>query len=130
MKRKTYFKPIAIPLYRTYTFLVVNMLDYELEDKLEEFIPDKEELRQLIEDSKVDKGYQSMTAFSDGYSIIRYECFDDAQDLNIMAHEAFHAACSIMRHVDIPLTEETEEAYAYLIGYITEQYEELFNMTR
>jgi len=45
-----------------------------------------------------------------------------------MAHEAFHAACSIMRHVDISLTEETEEAYAYLIGYITEQFQELFDM--
>lgn len=43
------------------------------------------------------------------------------EDISTLAHEAFHAAYDILKRVGIPLSSSSEEAYAYLIGYITEQ---------
>lgn len=37
---------------------------------------------------------------------------------NIIAHEAFHLTAQIMRALDTPLIDETEETYAYLLDYI------------
>lgn len=39
----------------------------------------------------------------------------------ILAHEIFHLAVSILLGRDIPLNEDTEEAVAYLIAYLTEE---------
>lgn len=39
--------------------------------------------------------------------------------IHSVAHEAFHAACGIMKFVDCQLCDDDEEAYAYLIGTIT-----------
>ena len=36
-----------------------------------------------------------------------------------IAHEAFHATCRIMFNIGSELAEESEEPYAYLVGYIT-----------
>lgn len=42
-------------------------------------------------------------------------------DVNTLSHEAFHAAYDILKRVGVPLGDDSEEAYAYLIGYIVEQ---------
>lgn len=39
-----------------------------------------------------------------------------------VAHEIFHAVEMIMEFLKMPLCANNDEAYAYLIGYITEQY--------
>ena len=38
----------------------------------------------------------------------------------LAAHEGFHAACSIMGRLGIMLSDYSEEAFAYLIGWIAE----------
>lgn len=40
---------------------------------------------------------------------------------NILAHEAFHCAEHILGAAGIKLTEDTVEAYAYMVGYIVDQ---------
>lgn len=42
--------------------------------------------------------------------------------LSDLAHEIFHVVCQIMNRVSIPLTISSEEAYCYLIGYITKEF--------
>ncbi len=42
-----------------------------------------------------------------------------------LAHEIFHAACQIMTKIGVSPCSDNEEAYAYLIGYITSKVEEL-----
>lgn len=39
---------------------------------------------------------------------------------NVAAHEALHAASGILDYSGVSLTRDTEEAYAYMIGWITE----------
>ncbi len=41
--------------------------------------------------------------------------------LSILTHETLHAACFILRKVGVPLSEESEEAYAYLQQMIFEE---------
>ena len=45
----------------------------------------------------------------------------DVCDLNVISHEATHIANFIMDYIDIPRYDE-DEAQAYLIGYIAEQF--------
>lgn len=49
---------------------------------------------------------------------------DNTKDYATLAHETLHAAAFIMRKAGIQFSADTEEAYAYLIGYITLQIEE------
>ena len=46
------------------------------------------------------------------------------KDCGTLAHEIFHAARFILNKIGINLSDDTEEVYAYLIGYITLQIEE------
>jgi hypothetical protein len=40
---------------------------------------------------------------------------------NMIPHEAFHITEMVLSNVGIPLTKSSDEAYAYLTGYINEQ---------
>lgn len=58
-------------------------------------------------------------------------CFMRFKILNVdpkfhdqVAHEIFHCAAAILDHMGIKLGSKPEEAYAYLIGYITRQFYE------
>lgn len=46
----------------------------------------------------------------------------------IMQHEIFHAAFFLMDKIGIPLNKTNDEAYAYLIGYLTQEiYSKIFS---
>lgn len=40
---------------------------------------------------------------------------------SLIAHECLHATCYILDYVGIKLTEESEEAYTYLVGYLIDE---------
>ena len=42
-------------------------------------------------------------------------------DFGLLSHEIYHCTGFILRSIGIQYSEETEEAYAYLIQYLTEQ---------
>jgi hypothetical protein len=47
-------------------------------------------------------------------------------DYGVLQHEIFHAVDQILRYVGINLSDDSDEAYAYLIEYITrEMYKKL-----
>lgn len=45
----------------------------------------------------------------------------DAEDYGTLSHEIFHAAEYILREIGMPLSLDSNEAYAYLIGYLTKE---------
>ena len=47
----------------------------------------------------------------------------------LSTHEGFHAACFIMNRLGIPLSDYSEEAWAYLIGWIGECIDKFCNDT-
>lgn len=48
-----------------------------------------------------------------------------SKEKGTMVHEIFHATCLLMNKIDVPPSSDNEEAYAYLIGYITSKVEDL-----
>jgi hypothetical protein len=122
---KSYFIPIDIAIYRTKSFIAVNLSNKELKEKLIEEGVSEKEAEYLVKDSKVTKGYQGMTALCDGYSVMRYNSVEDVKDINIICHESFHAVCEVMRFVDMPLKHSSEEAFAYLLGFVVDHYSKI-----
>jgi hypothetical protein len=64
-----------------------------------------------------------------GFTLIRLRCIPkEAYHFGVLQHEIFHAITCLMDHVGMKLTDESNESYAYLIGYATtEVYERIFN---
>jgi hypothetical protein len=56
----------------------------------------------------------------DGKPIIIW--LPNLEDKGVINHELFHATLSKMQWANIPLTEDTEEAYAYELQYLTNQF--------
>lgn len=54
---------------------------------------------------------------------------NNSKEKGTLAHEIYHAACEIMNKIDVPPNTDNEEAYAYLIGYITSKIDEAINMS-
>lgn len=57
-----------------------------------------------------------------GQTIIRVP---EKWEQGTLAHEIFHAVDYIFRRIRMPLCDESCEAYAYLIGYLTEEFYKL-----
>jgi hypothetical protein len=125
-KVKKYFIPIEIAIYRTKTFIAINLTNKELFRELIKQGVSEDEASELTVDSKIDGDYQGMTATNNGYSVMRYNSVEQVLDFNIISHESFHATCEIMNYVNMPLTESSEEAFSYLLGYIMEHYQKIF----
>ncbi len=126
--KKSIFKPVAIPLYRSTFFIAVNIPERKLKEELKKYVASQKVIKSLVKHSRIDRHAQAITAYKESYSVIRYKTLKDAQDINVIAHEAFHVACNITRYVGITLSDDSEEAFAYLIGYITEQYEDILKL--
>jgi hypothetical protein len=56
--------------------------------------------------------------FSSGQTCINFK-YKPTHEM--IAHEIFHAVYFFFNRIDMPLCKKSDEAYAYLIGYITEQ---------
>lgn len=52
-----------------------------------------------------------------GHAVIRFTTAHQISD-ELIVHECLHATYGMLKHVGIPLTEDTEEVYAYQIDYI------------
>lgn len=52
-----------------------------------------------------------------------------AQDIGFLIHELFHSTYAVMLNIGIPLSDDTEEAYAYTMGYLTEKVLEGFSIS-
>ena len=52
--------------------------------------------------------------------IVTNKLNNTGEDVNTFAHESFHAAVDILEACHIKLTDDTNEVFAYLIGYFTE----------
>lgn len=60
--------------------------------------------------------------FSGGMTAIHFTFWPErASQYALIAHEIFHAVCFLMGNLNMKLSHENDEAYAYLLQYITEQ---------
>ncbi len=59
--------------------------------------------------------------------VIYFSSKDEDDLVNTVAHEAFHVTSAMMTAANIPMSEDTEECYAYNVGYIAECYWKTLN---
>lgn len=50
------------------------------------------------------------------YSLI---VFKGKPSIDTLTHEAFHSTCDLLERIGMPLTEDNDETYAYVMGYIS-----------
>ena len=67
------------------------------------------------------------TQFKNGQVLVRMPNIPKTpKDYNTLQHEIFHATTNIMNHIGSKLDEESEEPWAYFIGFLTQKvYEKL-----
>lgn len=107
---------IFIIPYEIYPFdlmVAVNEPYRRIKKELKKRLPDNQDDRNRIKEFK--GTYNGRTImFSGGQTCIVFK----STEPGIISHEAFHAVEFLFRNIYIPLTLESGEAYAYLIGYI------------
>ena len=64
--------------------------------------------------------YTHLIHNDDGEVIVINKIKESSDDINTFAHESFHAAVDILEACHIKLSDDTNEVFAYLIGYFTE----------
>jgi len=104
-------KIIKMPVYRTEVLVIFTDEMQKVVDKYSSY-PD------------ATAKYEAITIDISGNPIM---IFDMTPSHNVLAHEIFHAVDCILSHRNVPLISGSEEAYAYLIGHITEVVYKMIN---
>lgn len=127
-KYKTIVK-IPIPIYETNLILSYNHTSEELIEivKTTDFFPEyrKEYWENFIDGYKLSFAGLYMT--NDYQHLIRIAEMETQKELiNTVSHELLHFLSGMLRHKGLHMTEETEEAFCYLQGYLMEETYEKF----
>lgn len=96
----------------------------ELLEKLEIYGLEKEELDTIL-DGINDLTMGRTVLLSNNALLMWMPHVPMIEDYGTLAHEVFHCVDFLMTDIGVPLTKESNEAYAYLIGYITKKVHEL-----
>lgn len=85
-----------------------------------EYMPTNDAFIMSFEDGCRGKTFHHITS---KYTIIRLPNKPKTRvEFGTLSHEIFHAVDMIFRTIGITLSEDSDEAYAYIIGYITEKF--------
>lgn len=124
---KTMYKIINIEMYQR--DLMVHFGDKEsLKDNLSTFIGESKamEVIEKIQDTNVGNVF----VLEGGESILHMPKIPtDSNGFSILAHEIYHITNSIMEKVGINMSSDSEEAYAYLIQFLTKRIGDLLPIT-
>lgn len=119
-------KKCIIDEYKTvygFSLFVILNPDKSIVDKRFGF---REDESSIVDDEWLDyTAYTIMGAYDkltnkDCEIIVINKIKESSDDINTFAHESFHAAVDILKTCDIKLSDDTNEVFAYLIGYFTE----------
>lgn len=110
-------------------YFIVDLVIYPFDIMVSIDESDKVLLKRLKIINKQDKKNLEMNhnaigravMLSTNQSVIRIKSVKDKSLLwNRISHEIFHCVTFLMNRLNMPLADYNDEAYAYLIGYITE----------
>ncbi len=118
MKKKRTLREIFIPV-NVYDSQVIVLIGHT-----------KEEVLKWIDKNVEDDVKESAKGIVDvqSYTRARTACLHGGgsiiwiikENKPVLIHELFHSTAYMLREKGIPLTQESEEAYAYLLGYLTQ----------
>jgi len=120
MKKETpniHFK-IKVPIYPVTILCYFGTKEF-FQEMIHKHIPNKKAKEQILE---YDTNYNGIVHNYGGHQILHIDRIPDSPVWhNMLAHEVLHLTFAIMRYTGMELSEDSEEAYTYLNGYVTEQ---------
>ena len=113
------FKIVPIDVFSTDIVVSINQSDDQLYDCLCHRFT-REQFDLAFDDWKSDA---RTVTHSDGFIIVRFrgKIKKEPDILGLVAHEAYHAAYSVLNKIGIQPGFETEEVYAYLIQFLVRE---------
>lgn len=108
---------IKVDIYNSVVYFVIGGSKKQIISFLEKHMTNAEEMMEAVSNNA------ASTLLHSGKSIVIASANKTQEEFfSEIAHEIFHVTCWIMKYVGITLSDESEEAFAYLNGYITEQF--------
>lgn len=126
--RKKYFR-INVPIYKAIVVFLVNVKDENVPDVLVKLgICSKDYSKKLsvpiVEDIK--QQTSATTIYYSEYGITVIKIYDKNLNtfefLGIIAHEIYHAVSFILNNAGMVYNDSSEEAYSYLMEYLTTEF--------
>lgn len=111
---------LIVPIYKTAVHVIIGTVP-ECKSKSISLTKDPRQA-QVFRDAN-EEAYDGYTWETVDTGIVIW--FPNMSD-EIILHEFFHATCSIMNMVGIKLSEDSEEAYAYLHGWLYSNFIKLY----
>lgn len=115
-------KKFGVISYVIYPFDVAVFIGHENDEVikiLNEMVELDEEETEAIKN--VGDGRTAMLERGQTILILKKLRKNNAEDMRHLSHEVFHAVEFLMSKIGITLSRDSDEAYAYLIGYLTEE---------
>jgi len=109
------FKVIPLEIYGHDVVVSIGQTDEDLYEQIKENISKKDFKKYMAKQKSIATTHKLRT----GGILIRFK--DDIDNPGIVAHEAFHAIIFLFKKIGISFCYESEEAYAYALGYLTNQ---------
>jgi hypothetical protein len=112
------FFVIPVKLYGVDVIVSIAQDDRMLYDSMVDRFPDYNKDSDYLNSDRIGMAFP----FENGSCLIRLNDFDGTPFLKgTLAHEIFHVVTFIMGHVGIKLHDASDEAYAYLTSFLTEE---------
>lgn len=111
---------ISVDVYDRDVIIIAGATAAQAATALKPYMKRKERRRTAAIMQRVRPG-EAVTIKADCGGVLVYlPAFDHTpKAVGVLAHEMLHAAAFILRGAGVPLNEHTEEAYSYLLGYLT-----------
>ena len=114
--------PIDIPIYNIDLIIMVGDDIPALKKQLEELV--KEDLRYKLDElwNQHDISLKGYYTYNDPLKVIYISDMEDYHEfISVLSHEILHAVFNIAKYVGLKYSDKSEEAYTYLVGYITRE---------
>lgn len=123
-------KLIPVDIYRRDVLLVTNYSHKELETELSKYLS-KGEVRKTIKECKgvQDNGAITIQTSIGGLLVYMPKYLGDEESIGTLSHEILHATSFILEEVGISFSAQTQEVYAFLIGYLSKEAMKVLNAT-
>lgn len=118
-KSKNFIIPLII--YPFDVMISIGQTDIELIKSVKKYGLTKDDIHELLDLPTTLQG-RAVLLFETNHSFIRLKKSPKTtKEFGTLAHEIFHSVDFILRTIGITLSKDSDEAYAYLIGYLTEK---------
>lgn len=119
--KKSLFKILKLQIYPFDVAISINQSDDDFKKEMKKFKIDLDDVIFELDQNSSCRG-RTLMLFPSLRTILRINFWPDNNiKIGLLVHELFHVTDYILREVGIKLSDDSDESYAYLLQYLTEQ---------